>query len=474
VLAAWLAGSRESQLAYGLPASPFVYAPLSAAQFPALLEALQGSGSRTVFTVAGEQEGYFGQAQRWGEHTLLVLPQKPAGITSDRLDFSLEARRELAQAAWDWNATGGETAKFLVIGGSLPESPFGSPQYARQAFQYLQEHPWIRLLGAYDLEVTPHLTSGQGGEESTSHLDTTQGREESSPHLASPQGGEGEIVERPGFPWGVDFLRAIYTQPFPAPPGLGELRAGYLGLLDALNAAAAWATSPQSSEVLDCASDPDRDGTAECILASESFYAQIEIEDGRLALALSRREAGAQLLVAPGYLLASGLSDPASWDLAAGELADPQVLAGGFGGGGGPYSLEILADGVRLSSPDGGPEAGTVKEYRLARGGLAFDIHGPEASVWQLPLVSEPGRRTTPAWWEANTFEQAGNSLRWQVGGVEFEVQSSIPGQLVSFRDGEALLGAAENPERELPAGMFLPLGMAVLEWEGDVTGWLR
>jgi len=37
------------------------------------------------------------------------------------------------------------------------------------------------------------------------------------------------------------------------------------------------------------------------------------------------------------------------------------------------------------------------------------------------------------------------------------------------------MLGAAENPERELPVGMFLPLGEVVVEWQAaELEGWLR
>jgi hypothetical protein len=87
---------------------------------------------------------------------------------------------------------------------------------------------------------------------------------------------------------------------------------------------------------VNCAADPDQDGEPECVLAGERGYAQIELSDGRLALVFARREGETQLLVAPGYLLASGLGDPAGWDLEAGERADPQALPGGFAGGEGP------------------------------------------------------------------------------------------------------------------------------------------
>ena len=476
LLAAWLEASRESQLAFDLPASPFVFAPLSAAQLPALAEALQGTAGRTIFTFSGEADSAlgragFGVAARWGAHTLLSLPQTPAGMEADRLDFALEARRALAQAAWDWNAAGGDASRFFVLGGSLPESPFGSPQYARLAFQYLQDHPWIRLLNEHDLQTmetapyqegTPHLLPAAAsapvkGEEIRAGL----GNHTPAPRI--PVGG--------GFP--ARHLHAALPrsaragQPARRLPG-AELRPGRSSSLGG-------ASIPR--DVLDCAADPDRDGEPECILASERFYAQIELDDGRLALAFARREGAASdageahILVAPGYLLASGLGDPTTWDLASGELADPQVLAGGFGSPVGLLRVEILPDGVRLTGADGT----TTKEYRLERGGLAFSLRGPEASTWRLPLVIDPQRRVTPGWWGDDGFVQEGNLLRWSAGGTEFELGSRTPGRITSFRDGEELLGQAENPERELPAGMFLPLRVAVVEWEGsEVEGWLR
>ncbi|HWQ84922.1 MAG TPA: hypothetical protein VN363_10160, partial [Anaerolineales bacterium] len=406
LLAAWLEASRESQLAYGLPASPFVSAPLSAAQFSGLEASLQTSAGRTIFTFRAGSSGPFGYAARRGQQRLLILPQLPAGSTPDRLDFALEARRELAQAAWDWNAAETDPGQFLTLGGSLPESPFGSPAYARLAFQYLQEHPWIRLLSEHDLRTLPASRHPLAVTSSpipppTSDLQAqaVQAAPEAALELPQPA-----VIALPVSRWGADFLRAIYTQPYPAPPGLASLRAGYLGMLSSLAEAEAWLNNPTPR--LECSGDPDQEGAAECILADESFYAQIELDDGRLELGIARRDGsareagGAHLLIAPGYLLVSGLGDPAGWNLAAGERADPQVLAGGFGGGEGPYTVEILADGLRLSSPDGT----TIKEYRLENGGLAFHIAGAPGSLWQLPLVIEPQQRQMPGWWKESAF----------------------------------------------------------------------
>jgi len=460
VLANWLDASRESQLAFGLPASPLIFAPLSAAQFPALAEALQGYPGMTIFTFSTESDSAFGNAERWGTHTLLRLPRQAAGSAPDRLDFALEARRQMAQAAWDWNQSGADPSRFLTLGGSLPESPFGSPQYARLAFQYLHEHPWVRLLSGHDLQ-------------------TLEVAPQSLPAAASPPlAGDAEkpvldtVIQQPQSPWGETFLRAIYTQPYPAAAKLGSLRRGYLGLLPALEAAATSPPPPaNSSPIIDCAGDPDRDGDPECILLSERVYAQIELDDGRLALLMTREAAEMRLLIAPSSLLASGLGDPAEWDLGAGESADPQVFRGGFSGADGLFSLEILPDGVRLSGADGV----TVKEYRLEGGGLAFQLSGQPGSAWQLPLVSDPQQRLGPNWWEQVVFSQEGNTLRWSAGGAEFNLEASLPGRLTSFRAGEEMLGQAENPERDLPEGMFVPLGMAVVEWEtSELEGWLR
>jgi hypothetical protein len=196
----------------------------------------------------------------------------------------------------------------------------------------------------------------------------------------------------------------------------------------------------------------------------------IEPEDGRLVLAAALRQGETHLLVAPGYLLASGLSDPATWDLSAGESADPQVLVGGFAGDSLPYQLTRLPNGVRLTSADGTASM----QYSLAGAGLAFSYHGPERSL-RLPLVVDPGRRFSPDWWAGYDFAWNSNTLSWTSGAQAFALETNLPGRLLSFREGEAMLGSAENPERELPAGMFLPLPMAVVEWQAvELEGWLR
>jgi hypothetical protein len=117
----------------------------------------------------------------------------------------------------------------------------------------------------------------------------------------------------------------------------------------------------------------------------------------------------------------------------------------------------------------------TVKEYRLQGGGLTFRLQGAPGSVWQLPLVSDAGLRPAPNWRQEGFLAWEGNRLRWRAGSAEVTLEASLPGRLISFREGEEMLGQAENPERELPQGMFLPLGMAVVEGEAsELEGWLR
>ena len=472
ILTDWLEHSRQSQLDFGLPASPFVYAPLSAAQFPALGTALSSRG-RTLITLVETNGSYFGQAAHWGAHSLLSLPRTPAGLESDRLDIALQTRRELAQAAWDWNQSGAQASSFLVLGGSLPESPFGSPQYARLAFTYLKQHAWIRLLTPHDLQTLPGSAGSLAVQETLPGAGSTP-----VPRLELALAPASDTQTSPQA-LAFHALRAIYTQPYPSPPELPELRAGYLGLVSSLQALAAWASSPGTTELVDCTADPDQDNAPECVLASETFYAVIEPEDGKLVLAAALLHGTAHLLVAPGYLLASGLGDPETWDLSAGENADPQVLTGGlsdpggFGDPGGeslPYQLTFLPGGVHLTSADGAASL----QYRLAGSGLAFSYHGPERSL-RLPLVVDPERRFTPGWWAGYDFAWHASTLSWTSGAQAFSLETSLPGRVVSFREGEAILGAAENPERELPAGMFLPLGQVVVEWQAaELEVWLR
>jgi len=105
---------------------------------------------------------------------------------------------------------------------------------------------------------------------------------------------------------------------------------------------------------------------------------------------------------------------------------------------------------------------------------LAFSYHGPERSL-RLPLVVAPERRFTPGWWAGYNFAWDGNTLSWTSGAQAFALETNLPGRLLSFREGEAMLSTAENPERELPVGMFLPLPMVVVEWQAaELEGWLR
>ena len=78
--------------------------------------------------------------------------QAAASLQPTADGLSLDARRMLVTAAL---SAGLQDQSIAVLGGSLPDSSWGVPEIARQAFAYIDQHPWIHPLALPDLLSTP-------------------------------------------------------------------------------------------------------------------------------------------------------------------------------------------------------------------------------------------------------------------------------------------------------------------------------
>lgn len=333
------------------------------------------------------------------------LLARPAGPppSSGFLDFdlnreglSLPARQQLLLALSP------SASSPLLIGGDFQRSMWGTYEYARPAFAWLQARPYFHFA-----PVTP------------------------VPAHTNPP------------PDALTTAQHMLAQSDPA------LAHNYAWMLPVLEAAARWAERP--TPAAECHSDL-------CILASERFYAVFDPLGGRLLFLFAGREQ----LIAPSAQFFLGLSDRSLWDVSRGQAADPAQIMGAFGDADDPfrpYQAEGSGDVLRFRSREG-----REKTYRLTESGLEAHFSPPIQT--RIPLALSPQTRFQPRWPQRYRLERQNDSLRLDVEGGASLTLHVIEGTLHRVDSSLAaipFLTAPEDPNLELSPDFFLPFPLTVV-----------
>jgi hypothetical protein len=464
--------SRQAGLARGLPASLLRFDPLGLPPQP---------GAEGLSLVPGPVDSSPlapVHVQRSGDQRLLVIPAygQPQAIPNQAsLDGpSLDVRKALLNAALS-----PDPGDLVMLGGDLPASTWGNPQNARAAFKYLRQHPWMLALSGRDLLTLPvaegpAIPMPDAAQETNALTDRLQ---------TAPSNQLGQAA------W--QSYRALFDPVFPNLPQLGALRRNYLPQVWALLSAAQWASAqpaacdgncqPQAS----CQLDPDGDGQPECVLSSPSYFAIFELQGGYLAFAFTRdpHTGAVHQIVAPSSQFASGLSPAESWDLSAGQFADPGVFPGAFydwdparqePDGSQPYQPQASPGELQLTTPDGSRQ----KTFRFSSDGLSVQIIGNSPLQVYLPLALDPWQRYTPAWAACYQSDDMNGFWRWSLAASKTGGCQSRPGsfsidlhtdntyQFHTFLDSLPFLDQPEDPNRSYPVGHFLPFPLAVAQFD--------
>jgi hypothetical protein len=329
---------------------------------------------------------------------------------------SLEVRRALLETALN-----SDEKDLLVLGGSLRDSAWGSPDMAGATMAYFASRPYIHILTADDLRSFP-VTSG-----------------------------------RPAL------------RPSPLDEPIHKLEAHYEALTrPVLDFVKAWKGSPLSS----CNSDLDKDNQPECILANEHTLAILDPRGGRLTYLFGVERDNISLyphqLIGPSWQVAVGLSNPFLWDLSAGEAADPGAYPGAFADADDPfkpYNPTIEGNTVMFTSLDGT----RVKTFRLTETGLEVTYQTQEAVITQIPLLVDPGTRFTPGWAQNYVKEETPDGIAWGLeNGPMVRIQFEGPVAMRAFNESLSMLANPEDPDFDYPAGHFVPFPMAIIDIQMD------
>jgi hypothetical protein len=345
---------------------------------------------------------------------------------------SLEVRRALLETALD-----ADKKDILVLGGDFQNTTWGSPDMVSPMLAYFASRPYIHILATDDLTNFP----------------TKWGR---------PQ-----------------------FQPAPSDERAEKLETLYQNLtIPVLDFVANWQGSPLSS----CATDLDKDNQPECVLANGSYLAILDPQGARLTYFFAREGDTLHQLIGPSWLVAVGLSDPSTWELAAGEAADPGAYPGAFADIGDPfkaYEPTIEDSTIVFASLDGT----RTKTFALADDGIEVEYQTQEPVRTQIPLLVDPEVRFTPDWAEKYRGENPPGGVNWGLvdglrisiqvenialrhrsccehAGARRQAQGDIT--ILAFNESLPLLSSPEDPDFDYPPGHYVPFPMAIAEIKMD------
>jgi len=327
---------------------------------------------------------------------------------------SLEVRRALLETTLN-----ADEKDLLVLGGSLRDSTWGSPDMVGAMLAYFASRPYIHLLAADDLITFP----------------TKSGKPE---------------------------LRSL-----PPDESIDKLKIHYKNLTQpVLDFAANWEGSPLSS----CVTDLDKDNQPECVLANDGYLAILDPQGARLTYLFSVARIGnsryLHQLIGPSWQVAIGLGPRSQWNPELGEAADPGAYPGAFADADDPfkpYEPAIEGNTLVFTSLDGT----RIKTFHLTENGLEVKYQTQKPVTVQIPLLVDPETRFTPGWAEKYVQEKTPGGVAW---GLEYgpmvRIQTEGTITIRAFNESLDLLTIPEDPDFEYPPGHYFPFPMAIAEVE--------
>jgi hypothetical protein len=435
--------SRNVAQNFGLPASRLLYTPKFMDNLP--------TSYPIIFTSMID-----GFTSRWKNSRLIRIPiNNPIqAATADGL--AIELRRKLLTNALISTNDPGDN-RLLVLGESLPDSAFGDPQTSQATLLYIAAHPWIRVLGAADF-FTLHQNLILDVPFDETRIVAYEPELQFSTLLADlARPDQNNILNNAAWQAAL----ALYAPLPPESPELVELRGVYSGQIGILLTAAAWAKSPRSLQ--ECTVDLDLDGRSECLYATPNSLAIFDPLGGRLLALFHISENQIHQIIGPTYQFLIGQADPSSWDLSAGEAADPGVIPGAFNDGLPPWDLyqpEFSSDKLTLRAP----QDELVKTFTLNENGLIVDYKINSPLSINVPLVLDPWLRFFSGWGDRYRYEQSEDGLNWKIiDGPQLTVRSSTPASLEPFTASLTKLRQPEDPNFAYPPGHYLAFPVALV-----------
>lgn len=420
--------------------------------------------------------------ERWQQSLVISLPQDAQGasLLADRGSGpSVELNRALLKSAQTLTGYSGLTdpckGAFIFLGGDLQSSALGDPTTAAAVLSYISSHPWIRplSLASFSTSVTDrdYLVSpppvldlpvfDRDGQPLGSGLTVRSLQAELLKKLE--QAPDGPLKDS-AWKMYTSLLTSTSDQ-----PDIFRLKAGYLGQVGVLLAAADWSAAGSApcpaGEICTKLIDIDADNQDDILLYSEHILAVLEPYGGTLEALFWKDQSVAHQVIAPGWQFLVGASDPLTWLLDHGVASDPSLSPGAFSTvpagslrqTAEPFSVEIIDGTVIFTSPTGDSR----KSFTIDAGTLLVEVHTVGNWNVQLTLAPDPWLRFEEDWWKNYGLHSEPTS--WIVSaGEELRVNIETIGvlgnpTLRSFADTLPYLGVPEDPFIDYGPGYFFP-----------------
>ena len=448
--------SRTAGQRFSLSSSPFLY---STTQGTSTDVQDFYKTTRAAFTLLQDDR----HVLKW--HNIRLVPIQ--GLTTlDDVQVDEEGLTLATRAALINAALSPDPANLVVLGGDLPNSPWGDSLIAGPAFRYIAGHPWIHAMDADDLLHFPTID----GVPECPDLLCLPAQETAYP----PQTQIRQSLQ--SAPAGL--FRSLAWQTYlsltepTTDPRLRALRAGYLGQVGPLLAAARWNAAP--ADQASCTEDVNWDGTAECILSSQNSFLLLDPMGGRLVFAAARIGNEPFEIIGPRSQFVVGLGDALEWRPELGLAGDPQEIPGAFADSSKiwqRYQTETKPGEIILTNSLNG----TRKIFHLTEEGFLVSIESQQTGLTHIPLALIDRQSFEPGGFSRYRLNQASLSSESQINAWELEsgiglqiTTKGAEGTIHSFADSRRLLKDPEDPNTGYPPGHFIPFPLAVIELQSQ------
>ena len=354
------------------------------------------------------------------------------------------------------NASEVEEFNLLVLGGSLPTSPFADISVAEPIMTYISSHPWIHTITQDDLLSLPAKPLRNELGKATS----TPSKEEEALYLSLQTSSPNELSKSA---WEM-FLKLTKVN---VQDPSDSIRQGYLTQIYDLLEASKWIE--QHEERADCGLDIDKDGSQDCILSNRSIFLILDPLGGRIELAVGCNLSGScSQIIGATAQLSAGKSDPILWNINHPYNPDPDVIPGALDDINSfplQYTIDQGIDSLSFSNL----ENKTSKIYTLLPDGFQIQVNTFNPQAYTIPLIVEPNIRYQPKWPLQYVYEQvSSNRFSWGIT-MEFYLDVDISGaefQFSSFVQSIPSISEPENPDLAYSYFYFKPFPLATIQIE--------
>ena len=410
------------------------------------------------------------QNRRFGSNWLFEIPHgisSPAYQPSDD-GLAIELKKEIISAAIENNQG---KPNIIAIGGDLPRTTWGDYQIARNALETITQLPWVQVMNAQDLLSWKRTTAPMIAMEPLTANSTTLGF---LPTLHSP-----ELTLSRNL-----FLDTLF--PFDRPTNWYKLQNNLTKLLPAYTFVDDWMQQPHPISA--CPVDISGDGQKDCILANQMLFLWIDPANGGILFVYENKNGQLHQIIAPGFTLTNGQTDPSQWDFSKGIYIEkrPDNIALQDEP---PYPLfEIGENSIIFRDISGVDHLQNhrTKLIQIKQNQLEIIYNHPVGHLLTIPLNLDPWHRFEKGWvnnykiCQTNSFnsgntlclsyqsDHSSSNLIVQVTAVTPVNHDLSPKQTISlsmdtFKDTLSRFSRTEDPNQDKPFGHFLPFPMSLI-----------